>query len=112
MGQGCFEVDKRFVRLMWKTFLDCEDILLIDSNEGNATVNSINYAYLLYELRDNIHEIYEGKLIKSDLLQDNNAPVHAASVSQAVIHECVSQEWEHYCTVWIWLLVIITYFLI
>jgi len=68
---------------------------MVDFKERNTTVNGINYASLMHQLREAIKEKRRGKLSRGILLLHDNTPVHKAQVGQAAIRECGFTEIDH-----------------
>lgn len=82
-------------KLMATIFWDSKGVLLVDYLEHGATINAAYYCQLLRNLREAIRRKRHGKLALGILLLHDNARVHTAHTTQAVIRECRFEVLDH-----------------
>lgn len=80
---------------MATVFWDSDGISMIDYKERSTTINGTYYAMLKRKLRDEIKKKRRGKLSRSVLLLQDNAPVHIAVVAKTAIKACNFTELSH-----------------
>ena len=82
-------------KIMASVFWDSEGIIMIDYLAKGETVTSEYYVRLLNKLRAEIKSKRRGKLQKTVLFLQDNAPVHKAARSLAAIRENGFEVLEH-----------------
>ena len=82
-------------KIMASVFWDSEGIIMIDYLAKGETVTSEYYVRLLHKLRAEIKSKRRGKLQKTVLFLQDNAPVHKAARSLAAIRENGFEVLEH-----------------
>ena len=90
-----FKVTKRRSKVMVSIFWDCQGIIMIDYLEKQKTINGQYYADTLVRLRECIKKKRLGKLRKSVLLLQDNAPSHTELVAQNAAQNCGFEILDH-----------------
>lgn len=82
-------------KVMLSVFWDSEGVLLVDFLKKGNTINAKYYSNLLIKLRAKIKELRPGKLSKTVMFHQDNAPAHTARDTMSTIAECGFEIMDH-----------------
>ena len=77
-------------KVMTTVFWDAKGVIMLDFLPKRSTVNKVNYANLLDQLRTAIREKRRGKLLNGVLLQQDNARVRTCEVAINAVETVMS----------------------
>ena len=86
-----FKIASSAGKVMASVFLDSQGVIMIDYLQQDRTINGANYAAELLRLRQEIARKRSGKLTRSVLLLQNNAPAHTSQVAMTAATKCGSK---------------------
>ena len=72
-------------KVMATVFWDAKGVIMLDFLPKRSTITGVYYAYLLDQLRTDIHEKCRGKLFNGVLLQQDNTRVHTCKVAMDAV---------------------------
>ena len=75
-------------KVMASIFSDAKGMKVVDYLNKGHTITGAYYADLLFQLREKIKQIRQGKLTKGVFFHQDNAPDHTSTVAMAAIQKC------------------------